>query len=91
MARHNPHNLFLLILLQSGFVGLGLFIYFLYTFFRLPVADKQLKELSILFMVIFIIGSFSNVLFFAQFTLMLFILFTGLFINTSIDDVQRKQ
>jgi O-antigen ligase len=87
MSRHHPHNEYLLVLLQTGIPGLILFIYFIYTLFKLPIQDKEIKEISILFLTIYTVGFFAEPLILRQFSLALFSLFTGLFIAASKTDV----
>jgi len=79
MAGHHPHNQYLLILLQMGLVGLIIFLYLIYQILRLKIKNPEIKELSILFCVIFFVSCFAEPLLSKQFTIALFILFIGLF------------
>ena len=79
MTTAHPHNQYLLIILQMGFIGLILFLNLIYQYFKLKIIEKETKELSILFATIFFIGSLAEPLLMKQFTLVLFVLFTGLF------------
>ena len=84
MAEYHPHSQYLLILLQMGIVGLAVFLYMIYQILSLKIKNPEIKELSILFCVIFFVSSFAEPLFSKQFTIALFILFVGLFnIETS--------
>ena len=83
MSSNHPHNEYLLILLETGLVGLSFFLYFLYKYFTLAIKDKELKQLSILFGVVYTVGFFAEPLLIKQFALSLFILFTALFILSS--------
>jgi len=79
MSNHHPHNQFLLVAMQMGVVGLVLFIYMIYQIIRLKIKDREIKELSILFVTVFFVSCFAEPLLLKQFTLVLFILFVGLF------------
>jgi O-antigen ligase len=87
MSKHTPHNQYLLITIQSGFIGLFFFLYFLYNFFTMKLNDKELKTISILFGTIFVVSFFSDTFLYQQFTLSLFILFLALFTNK---DLQKE-
>ena len=91
MGKHHPHSQYLLILLQSGIVGLVAFLLFIYAFFRLPIANKEIKDLSILFMTIFAVGCLPEPLLFKQFTVVLFSFFGGLFIANSLKSKKLTQ
>ena len=83
LTTNHPHNQYLLILLQMGFIGLILFIisiYYLYKNF-LAVKDEEFKQISTLFLVIYTVGFFAEPLLIKQFTLALFSLLVGLFLN----------
>ena len=79
MSHNHPHNQYLLILLESGFVGLIAFFAFLFYFIRLKIEDVELKELSLLFITIYSISFLAEPLLLKQFTVALFALFLGLF------------
>jgi len=79
MSRLHPHNQYLLILLQMGIIGLVLFFYMIYQFYKLKIDDPEIKELSILFATIFFVSCIPEPLLAKQFTLGLFMLFVGLF------------
>jgi O-antigen ligase len=85
MSTNAPHNQYLLILLQIGIIGLGVFIYFIYNFFTLHIHDKEIKEISILFGSIFFTACLADTFFLQQFTLALFAFFSGIFISYSHD------
>ena len=95
ISSNHPHNEYLLILLETGLVGLSFFIYFLYKYFTLDIKDRELKQLSILFGVVYSVGFFAEPLLIKQFALSLFILFTSLFILASrqqreYNELQKK-
>ena len=79
MSNFHPHNQYLQIILQMGIVGLILFGYMIYQLFHLKITDKEIKEISILFATIYFVGAIAEPLLVKQFTLVLFVLFAGLF------------
>ena len=83
MGNNNPHNQYLLLLLQMGIIGLSLLLYLIYQILKLNIKETELKELSILFVTVFFISCFAEPLFFKQFTIALFILFVGIFIASA--------
>lgn len=85
MKKYHPHSQYLLILLQLGIVGILLLFYLIYQLLKLKIANTEIKELSIIFTVLFFISSIPEPLLAKQFTLGLFILFVGLF---SIESTQ---
>jgi len=80
MSHMHPHNEYLLILLESGLLGITAFFTFLFYFIRLKIKDGELKELSLLFITIYMTSFLAEPLLIKQFTLALFSLFLGLFI-----------
>jgi O-antigen ligase len=90
MSTNTPHNQFLLIVLQLGLIGLFLFLYFIYAFIYLPIKNPEWKELSILFITIFTVSCIADTFFMQQFTIALFAFFIGLFVSTSIDDINQQ-
>ncbi len=80
ISHNHPHNQYLLVLLETGIIGLILFLSFFYKYFKLNIQNRELKQLSIIFGVIYSVGFLSEPLLIKQFTLSLFILFFGLFI-----------
>lgn len=78
MQNSHPHNQYLLILLQVGFIGIILLFLLIYYFFTQKILDDDIKELSILFMTIFCVGFLAEPLLIKHFTLGLFVLFLGL-------------
>ncbi len=87
MILHHPHNQFLLILLQTGIIGLLLFLLFIYRLMTLNIKDRELKNLNIIFTSIIIISCFAGPQFYRHFPLALIVLFIGLFLKaTEIKD-----
>jgi len=89
MSTNTPHNQFLLIVLQSGLIGLFLFLYFIYALLTLPIEDPEWKELSIIFVTIFSISCIADTFFMHQFTVALFAFFIGLFVVSFLNDEKR--
>jgi O-antigen ligase len=83
MGKHHPHNQYLLVLLQSGFIGLILFLNIIYQLLKYKMDTPEIKELSILFVTIYFVSCFAEPLLIKQFTLVLFVLFVGLFVASN--------
>jgi O-antigen ligase len=86
LSEHHPHNQYLLVVLQMGLIGLFLLFYLFYRILKQDMEDPETKELSILFVTIFLTASLADPPLLKQFQLSLFILFTGLF---SIYSIQK--
>jgi len=87
MKEFHPHNQYLFILLQMGAIGLILFLYMIYQVFNLKIDNPEIKELSVLFGVIYFVSCIPEPLLAKQFTIGLFVLFIGLFsIESSTED-----
>jgi len=82
------HNQFLMTTLQGGLISLFLLLALFYYLFTLPVKDPELKRLSILFGVIFLVASISDPFLMYEQTRALFLLFSSLFVAASI---QKKK
>jgi len=78
------HNQYLMTTLQGGIVSLVLLLILFYYLFTLPIQDTELKRLSILFTVIFLIGSISDPFLMYEQTRVLFLLFMALFVTASL-------
>ena len=72
------HNSFLEILTQFGLVGLSLFLYILYLISKIPIKSRFIKILKISLLSIFILGDFTDRLFYLNSTMSLFALMCGL-------------
>lgn len=91
MSDSHPHNQYLLVILQMGIIGLFVFFYMIYQLFKLDIEDKEIKEISVLFATIFFVGSLAEPLLMKQFTLVLFVLFVGLFsINQQTNSTEKN-
>ena len=78
------HNQYLMTTLQGGLIGIILFVIMFYYLLTLPIEDMELKRLSILFTIIFLIGFVSDPFMMYDETRGLFILFVSLFTAASI-------
>lgn len=90
MSINHPHNEFLLILLQTGIIGLVLFFYMIYQLYQLQIKDKELKELSILFLTIYFVSCMAEPLLVKQFPIAIFVLFVGVFSTDSLLNIDKK-
>jgi len=72
------HNSFLEILTQFGLIGLSLFIYILYLIGKITIQNRDIKILKISLFAIFILGNFTDRLFYLNSTMSLFALMCGL-------------
>ncbi len=79
------HNQYVNVLVQGGIIGLALMLMMFYQFFKLSISDPELKELSLLFVIVYLTAFVAEPLWLKQFTNMLFILFTGLFLGASFN------
>ncbi|PCJ29073.1 MAG: hypothetical protein COA99_19890 [Moraxellaceae bacterium] len=90
ISTNHPHNEFLLILLQTGIIGLVLFFYMIYQLYQLQIKDKELKELSILFLTIYFVSCMTEPLLVKQFPIAIFVLFVGVFSTDSLRNIDKK-
>ena len=90
MSTNHPHNEFLLILLQTGIIGLVLFFYMIYQLYQLQIKDKELKELSILFLTIYFVSCMAEPLLVKQFPIAIFVFFVGVFSTDSLRNIDKK-
>jgi O-antigen ligase len=84
LPKHQFHNQYLMLMVQSGLIGILLFLAMFYTLFRLPILDQEKKQTSILFGIIFMVAFISNPFLLVNETRTLFILFTSLFAAVSL-------
>ncbi len=90
MSDIHPHNQYLLILLQTGIIGLLLFLIFLYQLFKLDIKDNELKNLKFIFLIIFLISCFAGPQLYRHFPLALNVLFIGIFLQASDNKICKK-
>jgi O-antigen ligase len=80
MQHMHPHNLYLQVLLQTGFIGLIMLFFVIYYLLRLKTNNKDMKSLAILFTVVFFTSSMAEPLILSRhFVIGLFVIFVGLF------------
>ncbi|BAF72892.1 conserved hypothetical protein [Sulfurovum sp. NBC37-1] len=84
IPKYHFHSQYLNVLVQNGFIGFFLLLMVFYQFTRLSISDPELKELSLLIVIMFLIGFIPEPLLMKQFTNTLFILFAGLFLGASL-------
>lgn len=81
--RSDYHNQFLMILVQSGSIGLCLMLLLIFFLYRLKMHDIELKQLNYLFLSIYFVSSLSESLWISQFPIALFIFITALSLAAS--------
>ncbi|QSZ41330.1 hypothetical protein GJV85_04155 [Sulfurimonas aquatica] len=74
------HNQYLMVLVQSGIIGLMLMLYLLYQIYKIKIEEDELRNIKILFLTIFLVAFIAEPLWMKQFTAALFVLFVGIFI-----------
>jgi len=82
------HNQYLMILAQTGLIGFALMLWLFITLFRLKIEDKELKELSILILTVFVVSCIAEPLWILQFPIILFVLISILSITASKKPMQ---
>ena len=92
IPKYHFHSQYLNVLVQGGIIGLLIFLMIFYQFSKLSISDPELKELSLLIIILMMTAFIAEPLFLKQFTNMLFILFTGLFLAASLHskDLEEK-
>ncbi len=80
------HNQYLMIVTQGGLIGLGLLILMLIYLYRLKIDDPEIKELSILFTTIYLVGFIAEPLWVKQFPTSLFVMMVGLSIAATMQN-----
>ncbi|MGB3750263.1 MAG: O-antigen ligase family protein [Arcobacteraceae bacterium] len=83
IVSHHAHNQFLMVLIQTGLIGFILLLNIIYSIITLKIYNDEIKKLSILFITIFFVSCMAEPLWFKQFTIVLFVLFIGLFSSKS--------
>ncbi len=54
------HSQYLQIVLQIGVIGLFIFFLFIYSIFKLPIKDKEIRDINYIFLTIYILGFFTE-------------------------------
>jgi O-antigen ligase len=78
-----PHNQYLTFLTKLGLVGLFLFITYIVMFIRLDIPDNEMKNLSILFIIMFSFNCFADEIMFMKPYNIYFAMISALFINAA--------
>ncbi|HIQ51063.1 MAG TPA: O-antigen ligase family protein [Nautiliaceae bacterium] len=91
LATNHSHNQYLQIIIENGLIGFILMLLVLYNLFKLKIKDPELNELKIIFVTIYIVAFIAEPLWLKQFTNVLFILFTGLFLGASLSESMKKE
>lgn len=84
-----PHNQYITQFTSLGIVGLLLLIIYIYVFFRLDIASKELKILSILFISLFCLNCFNDEILFMKPYNIYFAALSALFINLASQQQSR--
>jgi O-antigen ligase len=79
----SPHNQYLTFLTKLGLVGLSLFMIYIVVFFRLDIKNVELKNLSIVFIVMFCFNCLADEIMFMKPYNIYFAVMSALFINAS--------
>ena len=90
MQKMHFHNQYLMVTLQSGFIGLFLFLTMFFYLLKLPIEDVELKRLSILFTTILLVGFISDPFIMSGDVKSLFLLFTSIFVAASIPNNTKE-
>jgi len=85
IPKYHFHSQYLNVLVQGGAIGLLIFLMIFYQFAKLTISDPELKELSLLVIIVMMTAFIAEPLLLKQFTNTLFILFAGLFLGASLD------
>ncbi len=84
------HNQYLMILVQSGIVGFFLMFFMFYTLFQMKIEDKEMNDLKIVFLTIFLVSFIAEPLWMKQFTMALFVLYLGMFISQKNEQLEHN-
>lgn len=74
----HTHNQFFEISTQMGIIGLLLFLYIFYSIARLPIVERQYKNIKYTYLTVLIFAFIPEVIFHRQFSMALFALIIGL-------------
>lgn len=85
------HNQYLMILAQTGLVGLALMIWMLIELFRLKISDPELKEFSALGLTVFVVACIAEPLWILQFPIILFVFIAGVSLASSANIRTEKE
>jgi len=85
------HNEYLMVAIQSGIVGLILFFAMFYWYFFLPIKDVEIKQLSLLFGIILLVGFVADPFITFGDSRALFLLFAPVFAAASLRCAQEAK
>lgn len=77
------HNQYLMILVQTGIIGFSLMIWLFVTLLRLDIQDKEVKELSMLTVTVFIVSCIAEPMWILQFPIILFVFISSISLAAS--------
>ncbi len=84
------HNQYLMILAQTGIIGFALMLWMLIELFRLKIADRELKEFSVLGLTVFIVACIAEPLWMLQFPIILFVFVVSISLAAAKSALQPK-
>ena len=90
MKSSHTHNEFLLVAMQTGLIGLFLMLNIIYKLIKMKIEDEEIKKLSTLFITIYFVSCMAEPLWLKQFTIVLFIVFIGIFTTHSLQHRQNN-
>lgn len=90
MSTHQPHNQYLLVLIQVGLLGFFLFLLLIGTLLSLKIKSNEIKQISILFTVIYFISCMAESLLNFHYSLLLFVFYIGVFSVFVIDNEKEN-
>jgi O-antigen ligase len=80
LRKYNAHSQYLQILLQAGLLGVFIFIYFMFKILKAKYINQEIRDLSIIFSIIFLLTCATDTILELQFTRTLFVVMMSLFI-----------
>lgn len=84
------HNHYITTITSAGLIGLILYLLIHFYIFRLPIKQKEIKYLSLIFLAIFITNSITDdILLYKPYNIY-FAIMIALFINLSLDEKDKK-
>lgn len=92
MSNTHAHNQFLMTIVQMGIIGLIIMLLIIYELFKITLSsNKENRNIFVLFLVIYLISSMAEPLWYKQFTISLWVLFFSLLvIETSFERLSNK-
>lgn len=87
LTDHHYHNQYLMVATQGGLIGLFLMFLLLFQFFRLPIQERSLKEITTLGIVVIMVSFLAEPLWMLQFPNTLFLFIASIGIVASKDNL----